>query len=91
MRFLIKIITIPVILVLSFAELVLNGTTRIYCYFAGFAINILIVLAVLAIVTRQWLALVIQGGLLVVCVATIFAIGMVSVVLNGIKEKIKRI
>ena len=54
-------------------------------------INILIVLGLIAIFSKQWFALAIHGGLFVGCIGILALIGMISVLLNGIKEKVKRI
>ena len=61
MRFLIKIILLPVVMILSLMKLLLDGATRVYCLIAGVAINLLIICAVLAIITRQWFALGVFG------------------------------
>ena len=57
MRFLIKLLLLPVVMILSLMKLVLDGATKIYCLVAGVAINLLVICAVLAVVTGQWLAL----------------------------------
>ena len=57
MRYLIKLLILPVVMILSLMKLILDGATRIYCLVAGIAMNMIVICAVLAVVTRQWMAL----------------------------------
>ncbi|MCI7791888.1 MAG: hypothetical protein MR531_14140 [Lachnospiraceae bacterium] len=91
MRFLIKIILLPVVMILSLMKLLLDGATRVYCLFSGVAINLLIICAVLAIITGQWLDLGVFAVLFVGIIVVLFSAGTITVVLDNLKEKIKEV
>lgn len=91
MRFLIKLLLLPVVMILSLMKLVLDGATKIYCIVAGVAINLLVICAVLAVVTGQWLALGIFAMVFVGVIVVLFFAGTISVVLDGLKEGLKAV
>lgn len=91
MRFLIKLLLLPVVMILSLMKLVLDGATKIYCLVAGVAINLLVICAVLAVVTGQWLALGIFAMVFVGEIVVLFFAGTISVVLDGLKERLKAV
>lgn len=91
MRFLIKIILLPVVMILSLMKLLLDGATRVYCLFSGVAINLLIICAVLAIITGQWFDLGVFAVLFVGIIVVLFSAGTITVVLDNLKEKIKEV
>lgn len=91
MRFLIKLLLLPVVMILSLMKLVLDGATKIYCLVAGVAINLLVICAVLAVVTGQWLALGIFAMVFVGVIVVLFFAGTISVVLDGLKERLKAV
>lgn len=91
MRFLIKLLLLPVVMILSLMKLVLDGATKIYCLVAGVAINLLVISAVLAVVTGQWLALGIFAMVFVGVIVVLFFAGTISVVLDGLKERLKAV
>ena len=91
MRFLIKLLLLPVVMILSLMKLVLDGATKIYCQLAGVAINLLVICAVLAVVTGQWLALGIFAMVFVGVIVVLFFAGTISVVLDGLKERLKAV
>ena len=91
MRFLIKLLLLPVVMILSLMKLVLDGATKIYCLVAGVAINLLVICAVLAVVTGQWLALGIFAMVFVGVIVVLFFAGTISVVLDGLKDRIKAV
>ena len=91
MRFLIKLLFLPVVMILSLMKLVLDGATKIYCLVAGVAINLLVICAVLAVVTGQWLALGIFAMVFVGVIVVLFFAGTISVVLDGLKERLKAV
>lgn len=91
MRFLIKLLLLPVVMILSLMKLVLDGATKIYCLVAGVAINLLVICAVLAVVTGQWLALGIFAMVFVGVIVVLFFAGTISVVLDGLKDRLKAV
>ena len=91
MRFLIKLLLLPVVMILSLMKLVLDGATKIYCLVAGVAINLLVICTVLAVVTGQWLALGIFAMVFVGVIVVLFFAGTISVVLDGLKERLKAV
>ena len=91
MRFLIKLLLLPVVMILSLMKLVLDGATKIYCLVAGVAINLLVICEVLAVVTGQWLALGIFAMVFVGVIVVLFFAGTISVVLDGLKERLKAV
>ncbi len=91
MIFLIKIILLPVVMILSLMKLLLDGATRVYCLIAGVAINLLIICAVLAIITRQWFALGVFAVVFVGIIVVLFSAGIITVVLDNLKERIKEV
>ncbi|KSV60591.1 hypothetical protein [Acetivibrio ethanolgignens] len=91
MRFLIKLLLLPVVMILSLMKLVIDGATKIYCLVAGVAINLLVISAVLAVVTGQWLALGIFAMVFVGVIVVLFFAGTISVVLDGLKERLKAV
>ena len=91
MRFLIKIILLPVVMILSLMKLLLDGATRVYCLFSGVAINLLIICAVLAIITGQWFDLGVFAVLFVGIIVVLFSAGTITVVLDNLKERIKEV
>ena len=91
MRFLIKLLLLPVVMILSLMKLVLDGATKIYCIVAGVAINLLVICAGPAVVTGQWLALGIFAMVFVGVIVVLFFAGTISVVLDGLKERLKAV
>lgn len=91
MRVWIKLLILPVVMLLSLMKLVLDGATKIYCLVAGVAINLLVICAVLAVVTGQWLALGIFAMVFVGVIVVLFFAGTISVVLDGLKERLKAV
>jgi len=91
MRYLIKFLILPVVMILSLMKLILDGATRIYCLVAGIAINMIVICAVLAVVTRQWMALGIFAVIFVGVIAILFFAGTIMVALDGIKERLKAV
>ena len=87
MRFILRIMILPVILMLNLMKLLLACATKIYCLVAGMAINILLVCIILAIISKQWLALEIFGVLFVV-LAILFFAGSVTVLVDSMKERL---
>ena len=88
MRFLLKILILPVVLILSLMKVLLEGATKVYCLVAGVAINLIIICAVLAIITGQWFALAVFGTLFAAIIAILFGAGTISIVLDNFKEKL---
>lgn len=88
MRILLKLLTLPMLLIISVIRLLLTGATKLYCLVAGIAINLLIIGAVLAIFTGQWFALAVFGVLFVAIMMILFGAGTISVVLDNLREKL---
>lgn len=91
MRILLKLLTLPMLLIISVLRLLLTGATKLYCLVAGIAINLLIIGAVLAIFTGQWFALAVFGVLFVVIMMILFGAGTISVVLDNLREKLSEV
>lgn len=91
MRLLIKIILLPVVMILSLMKLLLDGVTRVYCLVTGVAINLLVICTVLAIITGQWFALGVFAVVFVGVIAVLFGAGIMTVVLDNLKESIKEV
>lgn len=91
MRYLIKLLILPVVMILSLMKLILDGATRIYCLVAGIAMNMIVICAVFAVVTRQWMALGIFAVIFVGVIAVLFFAGTIMVVLDGLKERLKAV
>lgn len=88
MRFIFRMIIMPVVLILSLFKLVLSGAAKLYCLLAGMAINLLIVCAVLALITRQWFALVVFGVIFLAIMAVLYSAGTMMVIVDNIKDKL---
>lgn len=91
MRFLLKILILPVVMILSLTKLLLEGATKVYCLVAGVAINLIIICAVLALITGQWFALAIFGTLFLMIIAILFGAGTITIVLDNLKEKLMEV
>ena len=88
MRILLKLLTLPMLLIISIFSLFLTGVTKLYCLVAGIAINLLIIGAVLAIFTGQWFALAVFGILFIAIMMILFGAGTISVVLDDLRTKL---
>lgn len=88
MRFIFRMIIMPVVLILSLFKLVLSGAAKLYCLLAGMAITLLIVCAVLALITRQWFALVVFGVIFLAIMAVLYSAGTMMVIVDNIKDKL---
>ena len=89
MRFIFKILAMPVMLVVCFIRLFLKGATKVYCLMAGIAINLLAICSVLAVITQQWFALGVFGILFVAILAVLYGAGVFMVVLDNVKEVLR--
>lgn len=88
MRILLKLLTLPMLLIISILSLFLTGVTKLYCLVAGIAINLLIIGAVLAIFTGQWFALAVFGILFIAIMMILFGAGTMYVVLDNLRTKL---
>lgn len=88
MRFTVRFLKLPIIMVLGLLSLLIEGATRLYCLVAGVAINLLLVCSVLAIVTQQWFALGLFGIFIVCITLGVYGLGCLFIFLNRIREKI---
>lgn len=89
MRFTVRFLKLPIIMVLGLLSLLIEGATRLYCLVAGVAINLLLVCSVLAIVTQQWFEVVVFGILFVAMLLVLLCVGMVAVVIDNLRSKLK--
>jgi len=87
-RYILKVLIWPVIMVLSLMQVLLKGVTKAYCLVAGIAINLLIICSLLAVFSRQWFALGVFAVLFVVLIAVLMCAGTITVILDGLKERL---
>lgn len=91
MRYIFKLLMLPVVVVFCVMKLFLEGAAKLYCLVVGIVINLLAVCSVLAIITQQWFALILFGILFVIILSVFLCAGMITVLLDNIKDKLQRV
>ena len=81
-----KIIAIPMVIIFSALYYMLYGASNLYCRIAGTAYTLLGIFAVLAIITKQWIALEIFGILATAGFIVIMLAGHILGLLDCAKE-----
>ncbi len=81
-----KIVAIPMIILFLVLYYMLYGASNLYCRVAGTAYTLLGIFAILAIITKQWIALEIFGILAVAGFIVIMLAGHILGLLDCAKE-----
>ena len=81
-----KVVAIPMVILFSVLYYMLYGASNLYCRVAGTAYTLLGIFAILAIITQQWIALVIFGILAAAGFIVILLAGHMLGVLDCAKE-----
>ena len=87
MRIIKKIVTFPIIIVLSILSRLIDLIVKVECWVAGVGFLLLAILAILAIIKRQWLQVGIFAGLAGAGVVILFLSANIQVwIEDGLKR-----
>lgn len=67
MRILKMLIAVPMILLFGILRMLANVVSWLYCHAASFVLIPLVICLILAIITTQWFAVAIFGGIIALC------------------------
>ena len=89
MRVIKKIVAFPIIIVLNIAGWILDLIIKAECWVAGVGFLLLAILAILAVINRQWLQLGVFAGLTGVGAILIFASSHIRIGIEIILDRIR--
>ena len=84
-----KVVTFPIIIVLTILSCLINLIIKAECWVAGVGFLLLAILAILAIIKRQWLQVGIFAGLAGAGVVILFLSANIQVWIENGVEKLK--
>lgn len=88
-KFMLKVLVLPVLLVLNILSLVADIGMKIYCHGAGFVINVIIVLGIFALIGKNWTGVGIFTATLGVVVVIALGIGILGAIIQTARDAVK--
>lgn len=89
MRLIKMLIALPMILLFGILRALVNVVSWLYCHAASLVLIPLVICLILAIITTQWFAVAIFGGIIALCFILLFSIGWIMVELEFGQEFFK--
>ena len=89
MRLVKILVALPMILLFGILRLFATAISWLYCRAASLVFAPLIICLILALITTQWIAVVIFGAIIAACFILLFAIGWIEVELEFGQEFFK--
>ena len=89
MKMILKIIALPVLMILTVLNWLINGAARVYVIVLALFYQILAVCSLMALVKHQWTSLRILVVMFVLSLGVVFGAGTIMAIVDDMKDNLK--
>ena len=89
MKMILKIIALPVLMILTVLNWLINGAARVYVIVLALFYQILAVCSLMALVKHQWTSLGILVVMFVLSLGVVFGAGTIMAIVDDMKDNLK--